>query len=59
MTTIKKTIKKATEAVKQKTIKTVTKSFTVVNGNGTVQGTFKTLTDAKKFAQETGFKVQE
>jgi len=56
MTTIKKTIKKATEAIKQKTI---TKSFTVVNGNGTVQGTFKTLTDAKKFGQETGFKVQE
>lgn len=55
MTTIKKTIKKVADTIKEKT----TKTFSVVNGNGTVQGTFKTLTDAKKFAQETGFKVQE
>lgn len=55
MATIKKAIKKATNSI----IKKTTKTFSVVNGNEVVQGTFKTLPEAKKFAQETGFKVQE
>lgn len=38
--------------------KTSKSKFEVVNGNGTLQGTFKTIKEAEAFAKDTGFKVK-